>query len=95
MSKAVNPLTWFNDKIRTKDDLQFVSIGIFIVFIVFVKCYTVFSPTVQAKAINYQAPQKFAAPVVNVCCKNKENPYIIQTCCNEKSPLKCCNNKPI
>jgi hypothetical protein len=45
--------TWFNNKIRTKDDLQFMLMTIFIVFIIFIKCYMlIFGPAKDKQPAN-------------------------------------------
>ncbi len=49
MYRMSKPWSWFNNKIKTKDDLQFMLVVLFIVFIVFTKCYMAFFGPTTAK----------------------------------------------
>lgn len=58
MSKIPQLFSWFNKKIKTKDDYQFMVITIFILFIIFTKCYMlVADPVKQKPTVNAILPQ--------------------------------------
>lgn len=58
MYTTPKPWSWFNNKIRTKDDLQFMLMVIFIVFILFIKCYMLmFGPAKDKQPANATIPQ--------------------------------------
>jgi hypothetical protein len=58
MYRIPKPWSWFNNKVKTKDDFQFILMVIFIVFIIFTKCYMLVSEQVnQKQPVNATLPQ--------------------------------------
>jgi hypothetical protein len=92
MYRLKKPLTWFDNKVKTKDDLQFISIGVLISFLLCTKCYMAFSPEATAKTFEYKTAQHIAAPTVSPCCQKTNKLYMNLDCCGDKSILKCCSN---